>query len=388
MSGPARAEKPAFAVPLVSQIRRRKWNGRTLVSTFSGCGGSCLGFRMDGFRVIWASEFIEAARESYRANARRSTELDPRDIREVKPEDIMKHAPDGVDVLEGSPPCASFSTSGKREKHWGEIRPYSETEQRTDDLFFEFARLVEGVRPKVFVAENVSGLVKGKAKGYFKEILARLKACGYAVECRMLDAQWLGVPQARQRLFFLGVRDDLGLAPVFPKPLPYRYSIQDACPWINSVLKDTGGLFSKRVFGPDEPAPTITIGVGGLNSVHFRVDADATLDGFAIGEEWDRLCQGQKSDKYQNLVRPDQGRPSPTITAIGGQPGAAAVTHPHERRKFTIGELRRICGFPDDFVLTGTYQQQWERLGRSVPPVMMRHVAETIRKEILEKCVD
>jgi DNA (cytosine-5)-methyltransferase 1 len=82
------------------------------------------------------------------------------------------------------------------------------------------------------VAENVSGLVKGVAKGYFLEILAKLKACGYRVGCKVLDAQWLGVPQARQRTIFVGVREDLGKEPVFPKPLAYRYSLREALPWI------------------------------------------------------------------------------------------------------------------------------------------------------------
>ena len=100
---------------------------------------------------------------------------------------------------------------------------------------------MEGIKPKVFVAENVSGLVKGVAKGYFKEILSKLKECGYNVRTRLLDAQWLGVPQRRQRLFFIGVRDDLGIEPAFPKPLPYRYSVRDACPWIGRAVHDTGG---------------------------------------------------------------------------------------------------------------------------------------------------
>ena len=103
-----------------------------------------------------------------------------------------------IDAMEGSPPCASFSTAGKREKHWGKAKKYSDTVQRTDDLFFEYVRLIDGLKPRAFVAENVSGLVKGVAKGWFLEILAKLKACGYRVECRLLDAQWLGVPQARQ----------------------------------------------------------------------------------------------------------------------------------------------------------------------------------------------
>lgn len=240
-------------------------------------------------------------------------------------------------------------------KAWGQVKKYSDAEQRVDDLFFEFARLVDGIRPKVFVAENVSGLVKGTAKGYFLEILAALKACGYRVSARLLDAQWLGVPQARQRLIFVGVRDDLGLAPVFPKPLPYRYSIRDALPWIG------------RSDDFDKP----------------EVEAEADISRYAVGAEWDKLKPGGQSDKYFQLVRPDADEPSPTITASGGTTSLAGVTHPTEKRKFSIAELRRICGFPDDFVLTGTYAQQWERLGRAVPPVMMSHIAATVRDQIL-----
>jgi DNA (cytosine-5)-methyltransferase 1 len=74
------------------------------------------------------------------------------------------------------------------------------------------------------------------------------------------------------------------------------------------------------------------------------------------------------------------------VTASGGNASTASVAHPTEKRKFSIAELRRICGFPDDFVVTGTYAQQWERLGRSVPPVMMNHIAATIRDKVLPKC--
>ena len=97
------------------------------------------------------------------------------------------------------------------------------TQQRREYLFFlffEYARILEGLQPRAFVAENVAGLVRGKAKGYFKLILKRLKDCGYNVRAAVLDASWLGVPQSRRRLIFIGFRDDLGIAPQFPKPLP------------------------------------------------------------------------------------------------------------------------------------------------------------------------
>lgn len=514
-------DKPPYRVPLMSEIAAMPWNGFNVVSTFAGCGGSSTGYRMAGFRVLLACEFIPAAQDTYRANARSGTIVEGRDIRQVTAEDILRQTGLKVgelDVFDGSPPCASFSTAGKREKAWGTVKKYSDTEQRSDDLFFEYARLIKGLQPKVFVAENVSGLVKGTAKGYFLEILQALKDCGYKVSARLLDAQWLGVPQARQRLIFVGVRNDLDIDPVHPDPLPYRYSIRDALPWLDGietginpdtgarsgfgvpqhdgddpaptvmahgmngkgkhqtvvrsrVVHDTSGQWGMGDV-TDRPRPTITVGVNSVNSQHYQVhtvveptlvlDGDAapnkagnsfprgkvygveeivatgangafgeaawqspdlpartigaspntgnglagagdvlvrkimpndivpdnvaaTLEGYAIGDEWDKIGPGGQSEKYFQLVRPDLDGPSPTITASGGAGSTAGVTHPTEKRKFTIAELRRICGFPDDFILTGTYAQQWERLGRAVPPVMMMHIAATVRDQILRK---
>src|SRR5262249_25615625 len=104
---------------------------------------------------------------------------------------------------------------------------------------------------------------------------------------------------------------------------------------------------------------------------------------YAIGREWERLRPGRKSDKYLNLIRVDPDRPCNTLTAPAGLTTAATIVHPTQKRRFSIAELKRICAFPDDFLLTGTYAQQWERLGRAVPPVMMSHVARVVRDEIL-----
>ncbi len=377
-------DKPPYRIPSRAEIAALPWNGFSVVSTFSGCGGSCLGFKMAGYRILWASEFIPAAQQTYRAN-HPGTILDARDIRQVRPEEILAaigRKAGEIDVLEGSPPCASFSTAGKREAGWGKVKTYSDTRQRTDDLFFEFARILGGLQPKVFVAENVSGLVKGTAKGYFLEILAALKECGYVVEARLLDAQWLGVPQRRQRLIFQGIRKDLGLAPVFPKPLTYRYSIGDALPWIQAVRWDGKGSFRPVEQTAQEPVLTITVN----NDHQIEVEAETDISRYAIGREWDRLQQGQQSEKYLNLIKPAVDRPCPTICQSHGSPSMAGVVHPTQKRKFTIAELKRLCGFPDDFILTGSYAQQWERLGRAVPPVLMSHVARVIREEVLARC--
>ncbi len=445
------ATKPAYHVPSMAEIAAVPDNGMCVISTFSGCGGSCLGFRMAGFRIAWASEFIEAAQATYRAN-HPDTILDTRDIRQIQPSEILEATGLKVgelDCMEGSPPCASFSTAGKREKHWGKSKRYSDTVQRVDDLFFEYIRLVDGLRPRAFIAENVSGLVKGVAKGYFIAILTQLKACGYRVGCKVLDAQWLGVPQARQRTIFIGVREDLGKDPAFPKPLSFRYTLRDALPtiirgkygptWkaadapsptvsagrsynpetshqglelVEAVIHDTCGEFPSAGDVTDRPCPAITTTSQGQFKVRVRGGTGAAFDqkgrefdldqpcptilgtksnqfevdmsGYAVGREWDRLKYGQSSSKYFNLVRPHPDQPCPTICASHGHPGIASVTHPTERRKLTIDELKRICGFPDDFRLTGTYSQQWEHLGRAVPPVMMFHVASVIRDRILK----
>lgn len=332
-------------------VEELPWNGLNAVSTFSGAGGSCLGYRMAGYRVLWASEFVPAAAEVYKLNHARS-HLDTRDIREVTPEDILRQT--GLDVgeldlFDGSPPCASFSMAGKRERGgWGKVKVYSDTKQRVDDLFWEFARLLEGLQPRAFVAENVKGLVVGKAKGYFKLILRRLRDAGYVVRAKILDAQWLGVPQRRQRLIFVGVREDLGLEPEHPSPLPHYYTVRDACPWVD-------------VLGAGEAEP------------------ESSIEGYAIEKAWEKLEPGESSDKYLNLCRAHPGRPSPTVTQLAGRcGGTAGVTHPYEPRKYSIRELKRICGFPDDFQLTGTYAQRWERLGRAVPPPMSAAVGRSV----------
>lgn len=379
-------DKPLYAIPSMSEIELVTPNGFRAISTFSGCGGSCLGYRMAGFDVLWASEFIPAAQETYRANHPK-TILDARDIRKVTPDDVLSAiglASGDVDLMDGSPPCASFSTAGKRESGWGKIKKYSDKAQRTDDLFFEFIRLLAGIKPKVFVAENVSGLVKGTAKGYFLEILAALKSSGYRVACKVLDAQWLGVPQSRQRTIFVGVRNDLGVLPAHPQPLPYRYSVRDALPWILKIA-----VTSTRY----KDASTVQASTGRRTSSTFQneplgmVEAETDISRFAIGAEYDKLKVGEASKRFFSLVRVDPDVPHPTVCQCHGDSNVASPTHPFERRKLSIAELKRICAFPDDFVLTGSYAQQWERLGRAVPPVMMYHIARTIRDEVLAKCV-
>lgn len=381
----AAGNKPPYQIPSMSAIATMPWNGYTVASTFSGCGGSTLGYRLAGFRVAWANEFVPAARETYAANFPTTT-LDPRDIRAVRGDDVLGAlglAVGDLDVLDGSPPCASFSTAGKRAEHWGQVKSYSDTKQRTDDLFFEYARLVRELRPRVFVAENVAGLVKGVAKGMFLRFLATFEACGYVVGARVLDAQWLGVPQMRSRLIFVGVRRDLGRLPAHPTPLRYRYSVRDALPHIAAVScllpGKQGGMQSA-----DRPCPAVTTGDTGGNGRHavevLTSDGPRSLDRPAPTVQ--THCRGESRLELVADARAPLSQIDPRARALTNADIARDV-QPGSRRRFTIDELKRVCAFPDDFVLTGTYAQQWERLGRAVPPLMMAAIATTIRDRIL-----
>lgn len=180
-------------------------------------------------------------------------------------------------------------------------------------------------------------------------MLLALKQCGYCVSARLLDARWLGVPQMRQRLIFIGVREDLRVDPVHPIPLPYFYSAMEAIAGIN-------------------------------NSASELKEFD--LKPYKMYRWWHRIRPGEGAIDRFNIIKPRLDGPSPTLTAIADV-GCASACHPLEARKFTIKELRRLSSFPDDFILTGNYRQQVERIGRAVPPVMMAHIAKVIRNQIL-----
>ncbi|MCP5018896.1 MAG: DNA cytosine methyltransferase [Ketobacter sp.] len=301
-------------------IAPRDPNAPTVISTFAGGGGSSTGYHMAGFRELLAVEWDDNAVETLRLNYP-DLDIYHGDIAKLTVKEVLKRTglqPGDLDIFDGSPPCQGFSTAG--------IRVMSDPRNQ---LFKEYVRLLRGLQPKVFVMENVSGMVKGKMKLVFVEILKELKASGYKVSARLLNAMYFHVPQSRQRLIFIGVRDDLGIEPSHPGA-------------------ESGGITLRRA--------GINHEIGVRKSVLNR-----------------EYHKGRKR----------RFNPSDVAYAITKQ-GAFGVRLA-QLDPIKIDDLKKIASYPPCYELAGNRVRQWQRIGNSVPPLFMEAIARHIRTEILDK---
>ena len=320
-------------------------NNFTVVSTFSGCGGSSTGYRMAGGKILLAVEIDNNAVETYKANYP-NTQIYHGDINKLSVERVFELTgikPGELDVLDGSPPCQGFSTAGSR--NFCDNR---------NQLFRQYVRLLRGLKPKTFIMENVSGMVKGNMKLIFAEILTELKQSGYRVTAKLHNAMYFGVPQSRKRMIFIGVRDDLKLTPVHPKPFTNPIPVKSAL----------------------EGCP--------LDEKHYISSTKAKY-------LWNKCKAGECFSKYHpkghyfGLTKINPLKPSPTVLKTVMVDGSSGLFHWSEPRLLTISELKRISTFPDNYIFVGKFKDQWARIGNSVPPLLMKHIAETVKTEILEK---
>lgn len=306
----------------------REANAPTVISTFAGCGGSSLGYHMAGFRELLAVEWEQNAADTFRLNFPH-VPLYHGDIAKLSVDECLRLAdvkPGELTVFDGSPPCQGFSTAGKREI--GDAR---------NQLFREYCRLLEGLRPRAFVMENVSGMVKGDFKLIFAEILRTLKGCGYRVKARLLNAMFYGVPQSRERMIFIGVREDIGREPSHPSGWSVPVTVHEA---FASV--------------PPHDCPTLS----------SRYQA-----------YWHAASQGEPVGKQQCHVKLVERSVAGTLLKAEGN---GAPYHPTECRAISTAERRRIGSFPDAFRFTSRATAT-ERIGNSVPPLLMRSIAAHVR---------
>jgi len=309
-------------------------NGLWVVSTFAGCGGSSLGWKQAGFGVAAAVEFDDHAAETYRLNASPETNVLHCDIRTVTGSQLLDEAERcsgrrELDILDGSPPCQSWSMAGKREL----------MSDPNGELYSEFVGLVEEALPRAFVSENVEGLTMGLARIPLYRIMRQLAEAGYSVHGKVLKAQYLGVPQTRHRLFLVGFRDDLGLdaREWFPVPLERRTMIGDVLPEVVRLV---------------------------------RLARPAT-----VHAEWQREESWSADDTAPTLLAGGLGHASASYVRV--------EPHDGDFRKPTLSDLLALSTFPPDFQIEGDLAKQWKRLGNSVPPRMMRAVAERVRDALL-----
>lgn len=331
-------------------LSSKEENSPTVISTFAGCGGSSLGYSIAGFKELLAIEWEENAAKTFKYNFP-EVKFYHGDICKITIEEVFKltNLRQGeLDVFDGSPPCQGFSTAGSRE--------FSDNRNQ---LFKEFTRLLKGLMPKVFVMENVTGMIKGKMKLIFVEILNELKSCGYNVSAKVLNAKYYNVPQSRERLIFIGVRSDLS---------------------INSSHPISTG---KIIF-------TIKDAIANLPSFQVEEIEHTWIDESPQGRNtktYKLALKAKQGEKYsQQQIRCDFNKPSPTITK-GGIVGSLylrnILCHPIYTRSFSHRELARMQSFPDEFKFFDN--KGFERIGNSVPPLLMAAIAQHIKDNILSK---
>lgn len=322
----------------------------TVVSTFAGAGGSSLGYAMAGYRELCAVEWESHAAATFRHNFPGVPVVEG-DIADWDPL-TLGLAPGELDVFDGSPPCQGFSTTGKRA-----------IDDPRNQLFREFVRCLTILQPKAFVMENVSGMTAPAYADLFREVLEELRGAGYRVKARLIDCSYLGIPQRRKRLVFIGARNDLGVEPVHPTPLPRSQlvTVRDA---IADLRPDELGVLA--------PVP------------HTKAAVIAPMIPQGRDGSWvlQNKFEGKKQTMF-NLKRLHWERPSNTIVKMFSRQRAGFL-HPSKNRFLSTTELSRIQSFPDQYDWgTSKYQEIHARIGNSVPPLMMRAIALEIRREIL-----
>lgn len=306
-----------------------------------------MGYKLAGFNVLGGVDIDPEMVKVYRANHRpvHSYQASVRDLLSLD----LPAALYSLDVLDGSPPCSSFSTAGSREKAWGKKKVFREGQaaQRLDDLFFDFIDIAAALRPKVVIAENVKGLVIGKAKGYVKEIFAAFRAAGYDVQLFLLNASRMGVPQRRERTFFLARRADLGLSKITlefnERPIPFGEIKQNVA----------GGVLSPSLMAL---MPYVADGDRSLLEAYRR---KAGKDGF-----------------FNHKIINSKEVAFTTVSS-----GSGNIVMP-EGRHMIDAEIMAAQTFPTDYNFYGIKVQYI--CGMSVPPFMTQRVATEVRKQWLK----
>lgn len=338
-------------------------NKGKVFSCFACGGGSTMGYKLAGFDVIGINEIDPRMAELYQKNHKPKFAF-IEGIQTFKTRTDLPPELYELDILDGSPPCSSFSMAGNREKDWGKEKKFKEgqAEQVLDTLFFDFIELAEKLQPKIVVAENVSGILKGNARDYVRKILTAFDKAGYLVQEFELDSSQMEVPQKRERVFFIAVRKDL--AELLPKPQGLLF-----CDFPRLNMK----------FG-SEPIPFDEIRTEGLNNTNWT-NHDQGI--------WEKRVYGDRT--YSSVLERTENRssnfnssfiyPHKPVCTIASSEGSKLTLFDEPRRMNSI-EMILSQSFPLDYDFGSDKCAKIQYvLGMSVPPIMMAHIANRIYNE-------
>lgn len=314
-------------------------NGLNVFGTFVCGGGSTMGYKLAGFSHFGGVELTPHYSRIYKENHKPELFYE-QDIRLFnKRKDLPKEL-FNLDLLDGSPPCASFSTAGAKDRLWGKVKDYENVKQKTDDLLQHYADTILLLSPRVFLAENVSGLIKANAKWYLKEFVKRFDG-KYKVQVFSLNAASMGVPQMRQRVFIIGIRKEL-----YKKELELTFN---------------------------EPQISFEQATS-----EFWNNGGDSIERFSIFKQWEEIDYPRENlhKSRFSLCRPFLDKPCNTLTESASNNSAASVCHPLQPRKLNKYEASILQSYPLDYNFLD--QNPLSCIGRSVPPVMTAQIAHQI----------
>lgn len=332
-------------------------------SCFACGGGSTMGYKLAGFDVIGCNEIDPRMNKVYVGNHQpRLNYLQP--IQEFKLRKDLPKELYQLDILDGSPPCSSFSMAGNREKDWGKNKKFREGqhEQVLDTLFFDFIDLAKELQPKIVIAENVKGLLIGSAKQYLERIYQSFDDAGYKVCHTLCDASKMGVPQRRERVFFTAIRKDLF------DYIPQTHDLFDSHPLIDLAFDEKGITF---------------------NEFYVKGIDDRPASQGKMKEYWQKRQPQDKS--FEDTIKREFGVEkcfnnyylknsdvSPTLTS-----NTDVLYLYDEYRKPNCSEVCSISTFPQDFDFFN--EPYYYICGMSVPPIMMAQIASRVYEQWLCK---
>ena len=372
----------------------------TYISFFAGGGGSSAGYKLAGGDCLFVNEFQQVAVDTYLANWPDTPHICG-DIKKVTGQQIMEMTGLKVgelDILDGSPPCPPFSMSGTKKKGWNkEKTAYGMKQKNIEDLTWEQIRIAGEMKPKVIICENVKGLTMEYAKQHLDRMVADFEALGYSTTYKVLNGIHFGVPQKRQRVFILSVRndvlDDIGMnwmlmSSLYPEPVKEEPTLEqaigdlrlnnenrvEAVELCEAMKRSAKYKWMKRL--PKNPDRVVSVGDDVVGPWYDKV--------IAHRQKWGKGVPKKKTSFYQSRRVP-WNQASHTLSEQGLQTSLSVHLHAEEDRVYTTKESKRIMTLPEDYILTGTLNEKLARIGLMVAPMMMAYLAESVYKKVLQK---